>query len=199
MGKSKSKRIRREEAILGLSKQVTHGIYNAKLPRSVSMKDIVAPAWEGAIQAVDSFDESRGFTLKTFAKKYIKGRILDYLRSLDYMSRWYREQIKLGLLDEPTHLYINHIYRHHQHSDVTDPYSSHIFETIDNSVDVELLLKNTNLTPVERSRIKQHYLKERTLEEIGNRSGCGGMAVYHSIQSGLKKMKAKAMSKAAGA
>ena len=53
----------------------------------VELDDLVQAGALGLIQAVDRFDETRGFLLKTLAERRIRGAMLDYLRGIDPLPR----------------------------------------------------------------------------------------------------------------
>lgn len=54
-----------------------------KLPVTFSLEDLVSTGIIGLINAIDSFDASKGAQLKTFAEYKIRGAILDSIRGLD--------------------------------------------------------------------------------------------------------------------
>lgn len=87
----------REQAILSLAPQVRllAGSFGARLPRFMATKDLESEAWIGAIKAVDGFKPERGVFLRTYADRKIRGHIVDYLRSLDFLPRGKRQQIKV--------------------------------------------------------------------------------------------------------
>lgn len=59
----------------------------------VPYEELESAAWLGAIKAVDKYNPTRA-KLQTFAERKITGEILDYLRSLDVLSRRHRQQVK---------------------------------------------------------------------------------------------------------
>jgi len=59
-------------------------------------EDIHSEAMKGAIEAVDKFDSSKNVKLASFAQKIICGRILDFMRSNDHLSRQHRKEVKEG-------------------------------------------------------------------------------------------------------
>jgi RNA polymerase sigma factor for flagellar operon FliA len=91
----------REELILSLSTKVNiiTKMFRRRLPNSVS-DDIRQIAWLGAIEAVDKYNpefktnKNKSVELSYFANKFIRGRIVDFLRSVDYVSRCTRKKIK---------------------------------------------------------------------------------------------------------
>ena len=66
-----------------------------KLPRSVSLEDLVSAGIIGLITAIDNFDPRLNVKLKTYAEYKIRGAILDSLRDLDWAPRNKRRKAKL--------------------------------------------------------------------------------------------------------
>lgn len=64
------------------------------LPKSVEVEDLVQEGVLALISAVRRYDPRRGVNLKTFLMKRIKGAMYDYLRSIDWMPRNLRRDIK---------------------------------------------------------------------------------------------------------
>jgi RNA polymerase sigma factor for flagellar operon FliA len=65
-----------------------------RLPQYVSIDDLVSTGILGLISAIDHFDPSRHYQLKTYAEHKIKGAILDSLRRLDWAPRQQRKRAK---------------------------------------------------------------------------------------------------------
>jgi RNA polymerase sigma factor for flagellar operon FliA len=57
------------------------------LPREVQLDDLISAGSFGLIYAIGTFDPSRGASFETFGAKRIRGAILDWLRSMDFVSR----------------------------------------------------------------------------------------------------------------
>ena len=79
---------RREELILSHLPQVK--LLARRLHRrcpQAELDDLMQAGTIGLIQAVDRFDEARGFKLKTVAEHRIRGALLDYLRQIDPLPR----------------------------------------------------------------------------------------------------------------
>ncbi len=66
-----------------------------RLPGSVSLDDLISTGIVGLISAIDNFDPSLNFKLKTYAEYKIRGAILDSLRGLDWAPRQKRKKAKL--------------------------------------------------------------------------------------------------------
>jgi RNA polymerase sigma factor FliA len=65
-----------------------------RLPRSVSLDDLVSAGVIGLIAAIDQYDPAQNVKLKTYAEHRIRGAILDSLRSLDWAPRQRRKKAK---------------------------------------------------------------------------------------------------------
>jgi len=61
-----------------------------KLPAQVSYDEIVSAAFDGLIEAVESYDPARKAKFETFCQQRIAGAVMDWLRSLDPQSRTVR-------------------------------------------------------------------------------------------------------------
>jgi RNA polymerase sigma factor FliA len=66
----------------------------ARLPRSVSLDDLVSTGVLGLISAIDRFDRLQNAKLLTYAEYKIRGAILDSLRRLDWVPRKPRKRGK---------------------------------------------------------------------------------------------------------
>lgn len=62
----------------------------AKLPSEVELDDLISAGTFGLMDAVESFDLSRGVKFETYCSTRIRGAILDELRSLDWVPRLVR-------------------------------------------------------------------------------------------------------------
>jgi len=65
-----------------------------RLPKSVSLSDLIGYGYFGLIDAVDKFEPDRGFKFETYAARRIHGSILDGLRSADWVPRSVRSRAK---------------------------------------------------------------------------------------------------------
>lgn len=61
-----------------------------KLPAQVSYDEICSAAFDGLIEAVESYDPDRKAKFETFCQQRIAGAVMDWLRSLDPQSRTIR-------------------------------------------------------------------------------------------------------------
>jgi RNA polymerase sigma factor FliA len=64
----------------------------ARLPVPVDRQDLEAAGFEGLLQAVDRYDPERGTSFEAFAVAHIDGRMLDELRSQDWVPRSVRSR-----------------------------------------------------------------------------------------------------------
>src|SRR5579864_7133428 len=65
-----------------------------RLPKNISLEDLVSTGVIGLISAIDHFDASHNVKLKTYAEYKIRGAILDSLRGLDWAPRQKRRKTK---------------------------------------------------------------------------------------------------------
>jgi RNA polymerase sigma factor for flagellar operon FliA len=66
--------------------------FDKRTPSHVSLDDITSAAWVGALEAGQRYDASKGCKLRTFCEPRIKGAILDFLRSNDWVPRAIRSK-----------------------------------------------------------------------------------------------------------
>jgi RNA polymerase sigma factor for flagellar operon FliA len=59
----------------------------ARVPHNVSEEELASAGFGGLLEAVERFDPSRGFAFTTYCPGRIRGAMLDYLRSQDYVPR----------------------------------------------------------------------------------------------------------------
>ena len=64
------------------------------LPKGVEVSDLVQEGVVALINAFDRYDETKGASFTTFALTRVKGAMYDYLRSIDWLPRKTRRQIK---------------------------------------------------------------------------------------------------------
>jgi RNA polymerase sigma factor for flagellar operon FliA len=65
-----------------------------RLPKSISLDDLISIGTVGLISAIDHFDPTHKVKLKTYAEYKIRGAILDSLRGLDWAPRQKRRKTK---------------------------------------------------------------------------------------------------------
>ncbi|PKO45139.1 MAG: RNA polymerase sigma factor FliA [Betaproteobacteria bacterium HGW-Betaproteobacteria-22] len=66
----------------------------AKLPPSVEVDDLVQAGMMGLLDAVNRYEDSHGAQFETYAAQRIKGAMLDELRSLDWLPRSVRKNMR---------------------------------------------------------------------------------------------------------
>lgn len=71
---------------------VGHIAYN--LPAHIERDDLISSGFFGLMDAIARFDISLGVKFETYAKNRIRGTVLDYLRSKDWLSVSLRKKIK---------------------------------------------------------------------------------------------------------
>lgn len=78
---------------LPLVKKVV-GIIASQLPPHVDYDGLISAGQIGLIKAARRFDSDKGAKFKTFAENYIRGAVLDELRSQDWLTRPLRDKLK---------------------------------------------------------------------------------------------------------
>lgn len=88
----------RDEKIMSFSRLVRRIAWNIakRLPCNGDVEDLYQCGMIGIMKAVDSYDESRSRTFKSYAKQRAVGEMFDYLRLNDFMSRKGRTALKKG-------------------------------------------------------------------------------------------------------
>jgi RNA polymerase sigma factor for flagellar operon FliA len=66
--------------------------FDKRTPAHVSLDDITSAGWVGALEAEKRFDASKGCKLRTYVEPRIKGAILDFIRSNDWVPRAIRSK-----------------------------------------------------------------------------------------------------------
>lgn len=79
------------QAHLPLVRKIARRIH-ARLPRSVTLDDLIQEGSLGLIEAIDRYDEHRQVPLALFARRRITGAILDRLRATDWVPRTVRRR-----------------------------------------------------------------------------------------------------------
>lgn len=65
---------------------------NAKVPQEVDIDDLMSAGIFGLVDAIESFDLTRGVKFETYCAPRIRGAILDELRSMDWVPRLVRSR-----------------------------------------------------------------------------------------------------------
>lgn len=66
--------------------------FHSRLPSEVALDDVISAGIDGLRAAVDSFDPERGVKFETYCTLRLRGGILDFLRSNDWVPRLVRRQ-----------------------------------------------------------------------------------------------------------
>ena len=80
---------------------------HTKLPDKVELDDLISAGTFGLMDAIDAFDPLRGVKFETYCSPRIRGSILDYLRSMDWVPRLVRaraHQLAKAMQALETHL-----------------------------------------------------------------------------------------------
>lgn len=196
----------RDQQILSLSSvvQAVAKTYVYSTPKSITFQELESAAWRGAIEAVDTFDPERHTFLAVFAKKRIRGAILDYLRGLDHLTREHRRDIKSGKLP-PIHLvstvqtnnegeechfdlpYVDVFPERFEESDTTN----RLRETLTQLIAVSALSARS------RQVLNAYYFQGRTLKHIGQSIGVHESRTNQLLRSALGALRDTANGKVA--
>ncbi len=74
------------EAYLPLVRTVAERVYR-RLPPGIDLDSLIHSGIVGLMQALQRYDSKRGVAFQTYARYRIQGEIIEYLRSLDWVSR----------------------------------------------------------------------------------------------------------------
>ncbi len=93
----------REEVIVSLLPLIHFVLGRLGISRNTSQEydDLAAQGVLGLIEAVDRFDDKYNTKLSTFATLKIRGKVLDTLREMDWLSRSSRQKVRA--LQQATH------------------------------------------------------------------------------------------------
>lgn len=72
--------------------------FSGRLPKSVSVDELMSAGLLGLLDAVKKFDPTRGVKFESYCLQRIRGSILDELRNMDWLPRLLRQ--KLNHLDD---------------------------------------------------------------------------------------------------
>lgn len=76
----------------GLAEHISHD-YLVNAP-GLDIEEVVSVAYQGLLDAALAFDESKGVPFGAYARRRIKGAIIDWQRSEDYLQRLVRADLK---------------------------------------------------------------------------------------------------------
>jgi RNA polymerase sigma factor for flagellar operon FliA len=66
-----------------------------QLPKYLHVDDLIGAGTFGLIDAIEKYEPEQGVHFKTYAQYRIRGAILDYIRSTDFLSRQARTRLKI--------------------------------------------------------------------------------------------------------
>ncbi len=151
-------------------------IYHTFFPkRSSESIDIISEGTLGLIEAVDTYDISRGAKFKTYAFYKIKGKMLDYLRARRRLLGFSMPRDKDTLLRS------------------LNVSSSIDMSELDAVILVETLLNE--LTPSERSVMELIYSEGISQEEVAKRLGCTPANVSILKKRALSRLRSRLLDK----
>jgi RNA polymerase sigma factor for flagellar operon FliA len=188
----------REARILSLEPQV---MMLAKARRRslscVNLDELISAAWVGAIAAVDSFDNSRGVDLGTYAAWRIRGAIGDYLRSLDPLSRHHRRSVKRGAEDAPAIFSVDATRHDINHNDLpvlgvlVDEHAAQDNSRQEARLTLQALYRRAKLRP-RNAAILQRYMEGEKMLLIGQSLGVGESCISQICSRTVAKLRAAA-------
>lgn len=171
----------REQRILGLAAQVVLLARKWAARTPVPYEELESAAWLGAIKAVDKFNPARA-SLQTFAARRITGEILDYLRSIDPVSRRVRKETK-GSHWEPVHVEADTV-------TLVDPDRS--VAVVEAMHTVDELTRRAKLTGRQAYVIERFYYDGVRPKDIAIELGCHQSRVGQLKTQALKLLRTKA-------
>jgi RNA polymerase sigma factor for flagellar operon FliA len=138
-----------------------------RLPASVEMSDLVSIGVEELVKLSRRYDKDINDSFWGFAKTRVYGSMLDYLRSLDTVSRGNRKIIKM--VDAAVSKYFNE----HQEEPTNEQLADMIDESIDKIKDARLAAEiyqvmplNDQFSAYERDTISEDIEQEELVEVI---------------------------------
>lgn len=165
----------------------------AILPRVVQRDDIVSAAWLGAIEAVNRFDPSKKILLETYAKWRISGSIVDYLRSIDPVSRDDRRKLNANPdLAPPRTFSIHAVHDDGRIFDIDDPHSLDATRWVEAQLDVAKIVARAKGIKPRALRIITSRSRGEKMKTIGRRHGVNESRVSQICKSTLTKLRAAA-------
>ncbi len=187
----------RDAQILSLEPQVR--VHAARIfrrvPSSVGFDALLSAGWTGAVTAVDRFRPDAGASLSTFADRHVRGAILDYLRSLDDLTRDHRRKLVAEGAELPETISLDVEVRSKNWQTVpllglfADDGGAGRQAALEARIDVEELMRRANLSPRTEAIIREHFLGERLMREVASRWGINESRVSQICKDGLAKLR----------
>ena len=160
-------------------KYIAEGLH-AKLPEKVDFDDLISAGIFGLMDAIDTFDPTRGVKFETYCSPRIRGAILDELRSMDWVPRSIRARADQLAKTSQT-FEISHGRKPTEEGDKEVGFSLR-------ECDVKnFLIKNLNKT--ESLIIVMYYYQEMTMKEIATTLDMSESRVAQMHSSILARLK----------
>lgn len=179
----------RDELILSLASNVTREVDRVfrRLQTFIEREDMLSEGWIGAIQAVDGFEPGRGLKLQTLAEHHIRGRILDYLRRMDPVTRNERRKIRRGEATAPVILpLLNH--------ELVEARGLEELATIEARLDTRRLFERAELSERQRFVVERRYWDWARDREIGYQLGVHPSRISQLHTRAISRMRAVSVS-----
>lgn len=161
---------------------------DATTPNTVTLDDLVSHGVIGLIDAIGKFDPDRGATLGTYARRRIRGAILDGLRHDDWLPRSVRAAVKSGTLPQPVTVTPLDVLDTDDEPASTD--SARDLERVEARVTIARLLPL--LPEREWIAVTDHYYAGKTLREIGEAMRVTESRVCQLLAQAMRRLRAQA-------
>lgn len=139
----------------------------ARLPRHhVEFEEIEAEAFAAVCRAVDEFGPDQGCTLSTFVWRNIYWAIMDYLRSIDPLSKHDRALVEAGLHEDIRLLRI-------ETAAGVDVPPNQECSVVEREREAHIPAAIAALRPRHAALIRRHYYGGETITEAGKALGVG--------------------------
>jgi RNA polymerase sigma factor for flagellar operon FliA len=135
--------------------QARHVHRYRSLPQSVDVDDLVGVGVLGLIKAIEKFDASRGVKFTTYCIMRVRGSMLDWLRTLDHLSRHARQRCNREGVQAVT---VNSL-------------GSMDFEDERQRIFAKSEIVELGLHSREREVVNLYYFEGMTMEQIGRKLG----------------------------
>ncbi len=180
------------EGYLPLVRQIAIRMHR-KLPRSILIEDVIAAGTIGLMDALRRFEGERGAQFEWYARVRVRGAILDELRSLDWLSRRQRAEVRarvesgaggavvvLGFDDLPEHLRM-----------VADNDQSSPADLAEQSSDRAALKNAVAHLPAREARIvSMHYFEGHAFKDIAAALGVSEPRISQLHSRAVKMLRA---------
>jgi|GEM_PF-6016923 len=157
--------------------------WRRRIPPSVEFDDLTQAGYMGLINAAQRFDAAKG-TFRLLATYRVHGAIVDYLRSLDTVSKNQRRQITDGEAEGFVE------FSHDEHTcemQSTQESPEEAMMALEFAQQLRSLTEG--LTGRQRTIIQEYYYAGRTMRDIGSDLGCGEPRVCQINKAGIQKLR----------